>query len=260
MTGLQMGRLGLIPAQARFDPRALFGATGKGLILDPSVTASLYSDTARTTPATLNGAVGGVADQSGKGNHLSQAMAGQQPLWKQASGRNCIRFDGVDDNLAKLAFDLTGTDELTVITSRTYTWAGANEISWSHGNVNASEAGSADAYHRAADGALVTRSRGATATDTSLLTPSGAAGVFTYQRKIGGPYVRSRQNLGAWVTGTVAQGANNNTTRDFYFGSRATILPHAMDLYWALVINRVLTDAELARAIPYAAAKRGVTL
>lgn len=46
------------------------------------------------------------ADQSGNGNHASQATGDKQPLWVDAArnGNAVIRFDGVDDRLTTVAF------------------------------------------------------------------------------------------------------------------------------------------------------------
>jgi hypothetical protein len=60
-------------AAAPFDPASLFGPGDAGGYWDFTDASSLFSDTARTTPATVGGQIRGVTDLSGKGKHLSTA-------------------------------------------------------------------------------------------------------------------------------------------------------------------------------------------
>lgn len=54
-------------------------------------------------------AAGRWEDQSGNGYHVSQATAGNRPLWKanQLNGHPVIRWDGVDDALRRNPFDVS---------------------------------------------------------------------------------------------------------------------------------------------------------
>lgn len=54
-----------------FDPATLFGPTDDGYFFDISDLSTLFSDTARTTAAVVNGPVKGVTDKSGKGHHMT---------------------------------------------------------------------------------------------------------------------------------------------------------------------------------------------
>jgi len=66
-----------------FSPAALFAASEQGAWLDPSDLSTLYQDTAGTTPVTAAGqAVGMIRDKSGRGNHATQATAGDRPLYE----------------------------------------------------------------------------------------------------------------------------------------------------------------------------------
>lgn len=54
-----------------FDPATLFGPTDEGYFFDISDLSTLFSDTARTTPAVVDGPVKGITDKSGKGHHMT---------------------------------------------------------------------------------------------------------------------------------------------------------------------------------------------
>ncbi len=69
----------------------------------------LYTDAAKTTPATADGdAVYTWADQSGNGNDAVQATLANRPLLKLAiqNGRAVVRFDGTNDSLATAAITI----------------------------------------------------------------------------------------------------------------------------------------------------------
>lgn len=67
----------------------------------------LWQDSARTTPATADGdPVGSWDDASGVGTHAIQATSTKRPLLKTGilNAKPVLRFDGVDDFLAAVAF------------------------------------------------------------------------------------------------------------------------------------------------------------
>lgn len=79
-------------------------STISGLRLWLKSDAGVFQNTALTTPATNDGdPVGGWQDQSGIGNHLTQATAGARPTLRTnaINGRPAIRGDGTDDYLTR---------------------------------------------------------------------------------------------------------------------------------------------------------------
>ncbi len=97
--GLSRGRGG-VPA---WSPAALFAAGEKGLWIDPSHLASLSSDDAGTTPATVDGVVGSALDRSGNSYTMLQATGSRKPILRQSSDLYYLEHDGVDDGLANAA-------------------------------------------------------------------------------------------------------------------------------------------------------------
>ncbi len=110
-------RSGLLFAGRRFSPTDI---PGGALQLWLRADVGVYQDAARTTPAVADGdPVGGWADQSGQGNHASQATAGNKPLLKLniVNGRSVLRFDGVDDYLTCAAFSAALTQPYSGVES-----------------------------------------------------------------------------------------------------------------------------------------------
>lgn len=96
-----MGTIELIPSIAAskitFVPTDISGMFGYYDFTDP---ASLYTDTGRTTPVSVDGdSIAGVTDKSGATNHLTQTTAGARPTYKTNilnTTLSVARFDGGD--------------------------------------------------------------------------------------------------------------------------------------------------------------------
>ena len=84
-------------------PANIFGAGDNGGYYNPSVLSSVWEDSARTTPASVNGPVGCLDDLSGKGNHLLQATTSLKPILRQTGSLYWLESDGVDDIMASAA-------------------------------------------------------------------------------------------------------------------------------------------------------------
>lgn len=85
-----------------FDPASLFAGGEAGAWYDPSDLATLWQDTAGTTPVTSPGQlVARVDDKSVNAKHLTQETAAWQPTYQvDSGGRGYLLFDGTDDNLS----------------------------------------------------------------------------------------------------------------------------------------------------------------
>lgn len=104
--GVQVTRAA-VPARqtAVFDPASLFAAGEAGGWWDPSDLSSMFQDSAGTIAAAVDGPVGRISDRSGRSHHLVQASAAARPTLRQdVGGRRYLQFDGVDDQMATMAF------------------------------------------------------------------------------------------------------------------------------------------------------------
>jgi hypothetical protein len=72
----------------QFSPRLLFASGEQGVWFEPSPT-TCFTDTTRTTPASVGQAVAGMTDLSGRGNHATQSITSARPILGRvpASGR-----------------------------------------------------------------------------------------------------------------------------------------------------------------------------
>lgn len=96
-----------------FSPLSLIVAGDVATWLDNDL-SSFFSDTARTTPAVADGAIGAWADKSGQGRHYIQATAASQPALKLDGSFYGAEFDGAADLLACATGGIT-TGAVTVV-------------------------------------------------------------------------------------------------------------------------------------------------
>jgi hypothetical protein len=74
-----------------FSPTSLFADGSKGVVYDNNDLSSFFLDSALTTPATVNGLVGGQLDKSGNGFHRTQATTGSKPVLRGTpTGANLV--------------------------------------------------------------------------------------------------------------------------------------------------------------------------
>lgn len=99
-----------------WSPAALFASGEVGAWYDPSDLTTLFQDSTGTTPVTADGdPVGMMMDKSGNGRHLIQATSAARPTYKTSGGLRWLRFDGVDDYLARAASAIPLVDMLVVM-------------------------------------------------------------------------------------------------------------------------------------------------
>lgn len=79
-----------------------------GAVYQPSDLTSLFSDTAGTTAAVVDGPVGKMLDKSGHGHHCTASSDAARPTLRLAGGLYYLEFDGTDDRMA-IAGSLDGT-------------------------------------------------------------------------------------------------------------------------------------------------------
>jgi len=96
--GLRLPRLGAMRSGG-FSPASLFEGGIAGAWYGPSYLSTLFQDSAGTTPVTTAGQpVGRMLDNSGNGNHATQATAAARPTYQTAPARATL--DNVDDRLS----------------------------------------------------------------------------------------------------------------------------------------------------------------
>ncbi len=64
---------------------------------DPSDLSTMWQDSARTTPASIDGVVGAIDDKSGNARHATQATTASKPILRKVGSLFRLQFDGVDD-------------------------------------------------------------------------------------------------------------------------------------------------------------------
>lgn len=96
-------------ASPSFDPASLFAGGYTGFWIDPSDLSSVFTDSAGTTPGSVDAVVGRSSDKSGNGAHWTQTTTSSKPFLRSSSGLNYLSLDGVDDYLlnASIQFGLT---------------------------------------------------------------------------------------------------------------------------------------------------------
>ena len=85
---------------AEFSPLDLFKDGKQGVWYNPSDKTTLFQDVAGTVPVTKDGdPVALMRDKSGNGNHATQTVSAERPVYKTDGEMHWLQFDGVDDSL-----------------------------------------------------------------------------------------------------------------------------------------------------------------
>lgn len=98
----------LMDLMAPMAPAILFGAKQPGALYLPSRMDSLWQDTARTVPCTIEAPVAVMDDLSGQGHHMVQATTTKRPVVSR-------RVNQILDNTSTLAMSLLLTKESGVV-------------------------------------------------------------------------------------------------------------------------------------------------
>lgn len=221
---------------------------------------TLYQDSARTTLVAADGdPVGSWSDESGNGNHFSQATSTARPLYKTAivNALPVVRFDGVDDLLSRASI-FAGTADFSLFVVGRYT-AGTGGAFFTersgtattpvHAQIDLS-GGNYRNVHRNDANSLQQAQGAAPASGTWMIIQASQATLAMKLRRGGGAADTSNATSGA-TTVTVAGvgGAPLATPATFLTGDIAEVI----------VYNQVLTLANVDLVGNYLAAKYGLT-
>lgn len=199
------------------------------------------------------------------GHHAVQSGATSvRPIYRvDGDGRPYLEFDGIDDWL-QTGTITPGTDKAQVIAGITKT---SDTARGTVVELTASAASNDGAFHltapNAASTTLAFESKGTALTDavaTGITAP--ATRVLTGLGDIAGDLTTLRVNGVQAAQNTGDQGAGNYEAAALYLGRRGgTSLPFNGHLYGLIVrFGPTLTDAQIAAAEKWMAAKTGVTL
>ena len=241
--------------------QALFQSNA-GIMLDFTLSSSLYQDSARTTPITASGQpIGSVTDLSPNGKNAS-STGGSRPLWNSLGYGT---FDGFDDYLQTAAIDFSATDAVTVVAAirkssdaaagvvaelgPIYTTAGgflllapgsAGQATVLYGSSGSVGSTFANATGQTAPLALVAAGESKISADQCALRINGAAAASSSTDQGSGNYRNAALNIGA----------RNGGASTFLNGR----------IYRLLIIGRTLTTTERNLAERWAAQPVGIVI
>ncbi len=244
--GLSFG-LGLPPAPKKgvggWTPNRLFGAGEAGDWWSCAARSSTFQNSAATTPAGDGDPVGGLVGQK-NGNVLTQGTTAKKPTLHLGGGLWWITTDGVDDFLAK-SFTLDAP--ITRISA-------IQQVSWTGGPVLLDGgAALAQLYQQTSSPRVTMWSSGNGPTTTELIL--GENHVVT--EVFNGASSKIAVDNNAYNTGNPGTLNPGGLTIG---ASRVGSSAAGIQYFGGLVINRVLTDPEIALARKWAGALAGLSL
>lgn len=249
-------------ASNAWHPRMLFGAGEPGLALDLTHSKYLYQDSARSTLVNVAGdPIGSPTDISGNGNHPTQVTAASRPIW---DGERAV-LDGVDDGWVTPIIDFTSTDEVTVIASIRKLSDAAPGVLMELGPGSTSTR----AFRMFAPGSLDPRvdfgSRGDNNNAVASYIDASVAAPITLllegRGKISIDLCSLLVNGVEVATSPTDQGGNTYRPDVLNIGRRNNFsVPFNGWLYRLIVVGRLLTAPESAKARAWAAKPAGVVL
>ncbi|MFN3228422.1 MAG: hypothetical protein ACK41P_01050 [Asticcacaulis sp.] len=240
-----------------WTPSVLFAGAGVGGWYDPARRASQFQDAAGTIPVTAPGQpVGRMLDLSGQGRHASQADAARRPTYQiDGQGLGHLAFDGVDDLLVTEAI-VWNSPQVSFVSAVHKPADTAALVVAEFGSPT--DDGSWGFYAPAIGGSadLTAMLRG---TDVAFVVctdlPAPRTAVVSARMETGpllvGEEIRVQvdgQTVASTVYGTNA-GTGALGTWPLRIGSRVgKVFPFLGRFYGLIMMNRILSDAELARA------------
>ncbi|MBS0371887.1 MAG: hypothetical protein JSS57_22110 [Proteobacteria bacterium] len=244
--------------------RALFASGEKGVWYDPSDLSSMFQDSAGTTPAVVDQAVGYIADKSGNGNHAKQSITASKPILRLSGGLYYLQFDGVDDFLVTGNIDFTATDKMTVVAGvRKLSEAAAGAAVGVGANINTTTSVELtvgpNTNKSIAYGSRGTALAYTVYTNDAIAVPVSM--VLTGQSEITTDTCTLRLNGVQVVTSASDQGTGNYGSAAIYIGRRGgTLLPFNGNLNQLIVRGAATTLVDVQAGEKFVAGKTGVTL
>lgn len=245
-------------------PRHIFGGADRGLLLCPADLPSLAQDSAGTMPVTAPGQpVGLLRDLSGNALHAMQGSHAARPTYgMDADGRPFLALDGINDSLSTGAVTLGAAGRTLMVALRKRSDAAVGAVietgaQWSF------LAGGAAIMAPGIAGSGNFGGRAMPAAEPSVLHSASSfaaphVAVVTAISSGGSHLLRVN---GTQVASATPAGPISALTAPLHIGARTgSQLFAAVDLYAVLVIDRVLSAAELALAEAWAADRSGVVL
>lgn len=254
---------------APFSPARWFRAGEQGVWYRPKEIATLYQDSAGTTPVTAaTDRIGKILDKSGNGNHSIQATANDRLTWglDATTGKYYFGFDGLTSSVASAAtINFSGTNRITVVAG-VYKASDAATAMLAEISVNATTQSGAwfltapNTNGGANYGGRVRGDQaGATVIPTGFAAPHYA--VLSLQCDISADVNILRVNGNAGTSSATDQGAGNFGNHTLYIGRRAgATLPFNGNLYGLIVCGAARSTSEIARAERWMAAEMGISI
>jgi hypothetical protein len=248
-----LNNLGLNSRKAgefEFSPAQLFTNGIKGFWYNFNDPTSLFSDTAGTTPAEIDGTVAYIKDLSGNGIHLTQSTDGSRAILRSDGTLYWLEFDGLDDfyrHALLPAMDTAITTQVSTIKSDTGSGAVGNVLD---GGVAAS---AQRVLHGAAGSSAWRIFAGSTLNSASIRDTADHVmysyfnGASSYMEIDGSSVISG--NAGTSVMFGVTVGSDPVST---------TTQPFKGRIYGVLAINRGLTEPEKVATVRYFGALAGL--
>ena len=222
-----------------FNPASLFAGGVKGVWYDPSDLATVWQDSARTTPGVVDQPVGCIDDKSGNGFNATSSLTAR-PTLRLAGGRYYLEFDGSDDILGTASINLSAVDAVTMCYGIYKASDAAAQVVAEFGFGNGSSRSLIPAggtgYQHTATGTV-----GSTATATGFAAPN--LSVITTQADISSDINIMRINGTQVASVATDLGTGNMGTNQFTFGARSgSGFPMTGRFYGVIMLGALLAS------------------